>query len=103
VYWYPPSSVSSTTVLFAALSQPDPGISICYWADDSFFDLRRLKAKTRVLEGFVCDFLFVYDCALAAHSEPTGTAQLSITVNLRKAEVLSQPALALYYSTSYHH
>ena len=40
------------------------------YATVRFFDLRRLKAKTKVLEALVRDFLFADDCALAGLNEP---------------------------------
>ena len=33
-------------------------------------ELRRLKARTKVLEALVRDFLFAKDCSLAALNEP---------------------------------
>ena len=58
------------TMLFSALSAPDTGITVRYRCDGPFFDLRRLKARTKVLEALARDFLFAEDCSLAALNEP---------------------------------
>ena len=52
-----------------ALANTDAGIQIYFRTDGRFFDLRRLKALTKVREALVRDFLFADDCALAAHSK----------------------------------
>ena len=56
-------------MLSAGLAKTSAGTMIRYRTDGRFFDLRRLKANTRVQEALVRDFLFADDCALAAHSE----------------------------------
>mgnify|MGYP000049552459 CR=1 FL=1 len=59
------------TMLFSALSTTDADINVCYRCNGHFFDLRHLKAKTKVLEAFACDFLFSDDCVLnTALNEP---------------------------------
>ncbi|KAI8516990.1 hypothetical protein Bbelb_055710 [Branchiostoma belcheri] len=63
-------SLMFATMLFKALSATDAGITVRYRCDGRVFDLRRLKAKTKVLEALVRDFLFADDCALAVLSEP---------------------------------
>lgn len=45
------------------------GITIRERTDDKHFDLRRLKAKSKVLHTLVRDFLIEDDCALALHRE----------------------------------
>ena len=55
-------------MLLAVLTQTDAGIKIRYRTDGRFFDLRRLKAHTKMRE------VFADDCALAAHSEETNNA-----------------------------
>ena len=95
-------SLLFATMLFSALSQTDAGITIRYRTDGRFFDLRRLKARTKVAEEIVRDFLFADDCALAAHSEndlqelanrlATASRQFGLTISLKKTEVMFQPA-----------
>ena len=58
------------TMQFSALSAPDTGITVRYRCDGRFFDLRRLKARTKVLEALARDFLFAEDCSLASLNEP---------------------------------
>jgi len=89
-------------MLFSALSATETGITIRYRCDGSVFDLRRLKAKTKVLHSLVRDFLFADDCALAAHSEAdlqdlanhlsSAAKSFGLTISLKKTEVLCQPA-----------
>ena len=89
-------------MLSAALTQTNAGIKIKYRTDGRFFDLRRLKASTKVREALVRDFLFADDCALAAHSEEdlqhladcfsTAAKAFGLTVSIKKTEVLYQAA-----------
>lgn len=95
-------SLMFATMLFAALSMTNAGITIRFRTDGRFFDLRRLKAKTKVLEALVRDFLFADDCALAALNEPdlqelatclaSAAKAFGLTISLRKTEVMLQPA-----------
>ena len=89
-------------MLAAALAQTSAGIGIRYRTDGRFFDLRRLKANTKVHEALVRDFLFADDCALAAHTEEdlqcladclsSATKAFGLTISIKKTEVLHQPA-----------
>ena len=98
-------SLMFATMLFCALSKTDAGITIRYRYDGRFFDLRRLKAKTKVLEALVRDFLFADDCALSALNEAelqelaTSLAEAAkafgLTISLRKTEVMLQPSPGL--------
>ena len=58
------------TMLFSALSPTDTGIAVRYRCDGRFFDLRRLKARTKVIEALEQDVLFAEDCPLAALNVP---------------------------------
>ena len=51
------------------LTKTSAGTTIRYRTDGRFFDLRRLRANTRVQEALVHDFLFADNCGLAARSE----------------------------------
>ena len=78
------------------------GIGIKYRTDCSLFNLRRLKAKTKVKVSTINDFLFADDCALNAASE--ANMQHSVdkfveacnnfgqTISTKKTEVMNQPA-----------
>ena len=66
------------------------------------FDIRRLKANTKVREALIRDFVFADDCALAAHSESelqclatclsTAAKAFGLTVSIQKSVVMHQPA-----------
>ena len=89
-------------MLAAALSQTEAGVKIHYRTDGNFFNLRRLKSRTKVTRATVRDFLFADDCALAAHSEEdlqkladcfaTAAKMFGLTVSIKKTEVLRQLA-----------
>lgn len=98
-------SLMFATMLFTALSKTDAGITLRYRFDGRFFDLRRLKAKTKILETLVRDFLFADDCALAALNEKDlqelasclseAAKAFGLTISLKKTEVMLQPAPGL--------
>ena len=85
-------------ILSAALAKTSAGTTIRYRTDGRFFDLRRLKANTKLQEALVRDFMFSDDCALAAHSEEDlqclavyfSTAAKALSI--KKTEVLCQAA-----------
>ena len=58
------------TMLFSALSSTDTCVTVRYRCDGRFFDLRHLKARTKVLEALERDFLIAEDCSLAAVNVP---------------------------------
>lgn len=58
-----PMASNKATMLFSALSSPSD-ITVRYRYDGGYFVLRRLKAKTKVLEAFCGD-----DCIVAALNE----------------------------------
>ena len=57
-------SIMFSAMLFDAFSGSDNGINIWYLTDTSVFNLRRLKAKTKVKTHI--EFLFANDCGLNA-------------------------------------
>ena len=95
-------SILFAAMLHSALENCPAGIKIRYRMDGQFFDLRRLKAKTKTSEALVRDFLYADDCALAAHSESAlqdladrlaeAATKFGLTISLPKTEVLLQPA-----------
>ena len=51
-----------------AFKDADTGIDIRYHTDDSLFNIRMLKAKTKVKIDTINHYLFADDCALSAAS-----------------------------------
>ena len=62
-------SIMFSVMLSDAFRNGDVGIKINYRMDGKLFNLRRLKAKTKVMSEIIKDFLFADDCALNAGSE----------------------------------
>ena len=91
-----------TCVLSHAIKDLDLGVYLRYRLDGSLFDLRRLNAKTKVVEKMVLEALFADDCALMAHKETDlqfivnkfaeASRLFGLTISLGKTEVLFQPA-----------
>ncbi|XP_063600687.1 uncharacterized protein LOC134776864 [Penaeus indicus] len=89
-------------MLSAALAQTSAGVTVHYRTDGDFFNIRRLKAHSKVRQAVVRDFLFADDCALAAHSEEdlqeladcfaTAAKMFGLTISIKKTEVLRQLA-----------
>ena len=89
-------------MLSAALAKTNAGTMIRCRSDARLFDLRRLKANTKVQEALVRDFLFADDYAVAAHSEEylqcladcfsTAAKAFGLTISIRKTQVLCQAA-----------
>ena len=93
-----------TCVLTHALRDLKTGNYIRYRLDGSLFDLRRLCAQTKTVEGLIVKALFADDCALLAHSEADlqaivnkfaeATHLFGLTISIKKTEVLHQPSPA---------
>ena len=91
-------SLLFSEMLSAALAKTSAGTMIRCRTYGRFFDLRRLKANTKVQEALVRDFLFADDCALAAHSEEdlqyladsfsAAVKAFGLTTSIKKTEVL---------------
>ena len=89
-------------MLQQALFKFNAGVSINYHTDGKAFDLRRLKAKTKVHKALLRDFLFADDCVLAATSEKElqeladylsdACSDFGLTISLKKSEAFFQPA-----------
>jgi hypothetical protein len=101
------SMVLSAT-LTDAFQDCTEGIGLKFRTDGSLFNLRRLRAVTKVKETIVRDFLFADDCALNANTEPEMQAimdkfsasctNFGLTINAKKTEVMHQPAPRTLYS-----
>ena len=84
-----------------------PGIDFNYRYDGTLFNLRRLQAKTKVVEETACDFLFADDCALAASTQSdmqhsmdlfsSACDNFGLTISTKKTEVMYQPAPGFHY------
>ena len=62
-------SLIFSAMLTVAFSDEGVGLGIRYRTDGSVFNLRRLQAKTMVLNDTINDFLFADDCAVNADTE----------------------------------
>ncbi|KAJ1104861.1 hypothetical protein NDU88_002270 [Pleurodeles waltl] len=83
-------------------------IKIRYRTHGRMFNLRRLQAKTKVVEDFVRNFLFADDCTLNSAREAqmqqsmnrfsTACRNVGLTISTKKTEVLHQPAPQKMYT-----
>ena len=96
-----------SAMLTDAFADTDIGIGIRYRMDGSIFNLRRLKAKTKVKTNTINDFLFADDCALNSISEDDrhqnvykfaeACTNFGLTISIKKTEVMHQPAPGKIY------
>ena len=92
--------LAAATFLYRARASPDCSINISYRLDGSLFNLRRLKAPTKVSGDSVAELQYADDCALVAHTPDhlqeglTILAQvyedLGLLINVNKTEILYQ-------------
>ena len=90
---------------FISLVDQAKGVGIIYRNDGVLFNIRRLKAKTKVKATSIVDLQYADDCAIAAHTgaDLQNTLDafsqayqlLGLTVNATKTKVLFQPAQPL--------
>ena len=94
-------SLMFSAMLTDAFADTDIGIGIRHRMDGSIFNLRRLKAKTKVKTNIINDFLFVDDCALNSISDDMqqnddkfaeACTNFGLTISITKREVMHQPA-----------
>ena len=95
-------SLMFTAMLSDAFRDGPEGVDIRYRTDGGLFNLRRLKAKTKVRSDTIHDLLFADDCALNAGSEAdlkhsvekfsSACSNFGLTISTKKTEVLYQPA-----------
>ena len=91
-------------ITIAAVDQAK-GVGIIYRTDGELFNMRRLKAKTKVKATSIVDLQYADDCAIAAHTgaDLQNTLDafsqayklLGLTVNVTKTKVIFQPAQPL--------
>ena len=102
-----PTQFSICLAAFISLAAVDQakGVGIIYRTDGELFNMRRLKAKTKVKATSIVDLQYADDCAIAAHTgaDLQNTLDafsqayklLGLTVNVTKTKVLFQPARPL--------
>ena len=102
-----PTLFSIFLAAFISLAAVDQakGVGIIYHTDGELFNMRRLKAKTKVKATSIVDLQYADDCAIAAHTEADlqntldafseAYKLLGLTVNVTKTKVLFQPAQPL--------
>ena len=102
-----PTLFSIFLAAFISLAAVDQakGVGIIYRTDGELFNMRRLKAKTKVKATSMVDLQYADDCAIAAHTEADlqntldafseAYKLLGLTVNVTKTKVLFQPAQPL--------
>ena len=101
-------SMVFSAMLTDAFRDGDIGVGFRYRTDGSLFNIRRLKAKTKVHEDIARDFLFADDCALNASTQSDmqesmdlftkACENFGLTISTKKTEVLHQPAPAVPYN-----
>ena len=89
-------SLMFSVMLTDAFADTDIGIGIRHRMDGSVFNLRRLKAKTKVKTNTIDDFLFADDCALNSISEydmqqnvdkfAEACTNFGLTISIKKTE-----------------
>ncbi len=95
-------------MLADAFKDIERGVYIQLRTDGGLFNLRRLKARTKVQERVIRELLFADDCALVAHSLEDiqfitdcfahATQRFGLTISLKKTEVLYQTAPGKEYT-----
>jgi hypothetical protein len=100
-------SMVFSAMLTDAFNDSQDGIPFRYRTDGGLFNLRRLKAVTKVKETVIREFLFADDCALCACTEEQMQKEMDrfsqacdnfgLTISTKKTEVLYQPAPGKQY------
>ncbi|ROT78369.1 hypothetical protein C7M84_002918 [Penaeus vannamei] len=95
-------SILFAAMLLDAFCECIRGVYISFRTDGKLFNLQRLKAKTRVFEAILWDFLFADDRALAAHSHEdmqyitdcfvVACRRFGLTISLGKIKAMFQPS-----------
>ena len=93
--------VPFAAMLWDAFKNLNPGIWIRFRNDEKMFNLRRLQAKTKVLEEFVHKLLLADDCSRVAHSQENiksildcfaaACSHYGLTINWKKTEGQYKP------------
>ena len=101
-------SMVFSAMLTDAFQSCNEGILLRYRTDGGIFNLRRLRAVTKVKEVMIRDFLFADDCALNASTEAAmqhetdcfskACDNFGLTISTKKTEVMYQPAPGKQYT-----
>jgi hypothetical protein len=94
-------SLLLAVMLQDAFRHSSSGVYMRFRTDGRLFNLRRLQARTKVLDALIRDLLFADDCALVAHTLADvqllsdcfsqAAKRFGLTVSIKKTEVLHQP------------
>lgn len=84
-----------------AFQHSNIGVYIQYRTDGKLFNLRRLQARTKILEAVIRDLLFADDCGLFTNtaedmqlllnSFAVSARRFGLTINVRKTQILCLP------------
>ena len=90
-----------------ALKNTDVGVYVQYRTTGKLFNLRRLQAKTKVMESLIRDLLFADDCGLFTHSVEDmqilmnsfadACRRYGLTISIKKTQVMYIPPRGLPY------
>ena len=90
-----------------ALENTDVGVYVQYRTTGKLFNLRRLQAKTKVMEALIRDLLFADDCGLFTHtvgdmqilmnSFADACSRFGLTISIKKTQVMYIPPRGLPY------
>ena len=94
------SAIFFSVLLLEAKEDLPDGIFIRFRTNGSLSNLRRLLARTKILEELITELLFADDCAPLAHTEKAlqhivnhfsnAAMNFGLTISLKKTEVLYQ-------------
>ena len=100
-------SLMFSAMLTDAFADTDIGMTPSGWLSFQPFNLRRLKAITKVKTNTINDFLFADDCALNSISEDDmqqnvdkfaeACTNFSLMISIKKTEVMHQPGTGKTY------
>lgn len=92
-----------------ALKSTDIGVYIQYRTTGKLFNLRRLQARTKVMEALIRDLLFADDCGLFTHTTEDmqvlmncfadACRRFGLTISIKKTQVMYIPPPGLPYTT----
>lgn len=84
-------SIVMAAVIYDAFHNCEKGINFNVRYDGGIFNLRRFKAKTKVHHILIKELLYVYDCALVAHTEEDVRVLIDCFSNATKRYAFRSP------------